>query len=69
MPPRKSKKMSKEELLETTYKTKIKYMCPVRGIVEEEVEVRRYSSIAPPEGSVIDAEELEVLAAASEETN
>jgi hypothetical protein len=62
MPLRKSKKMSKEELLETTYKTKIKYNCPVRGIVEQEVEVKRYSSIAPPEGNTIDAEELEVLA-------
>jgi hypothetical protein len=60
MPPRKNKMKSKEELLETTYKTKIKYKCPVRGWVEEEVEVKRYSTIMPPEGSMIDAENIDV---------
>ena len=56
MPPRKNKMKHKEELLETTYKTTIKYKCPVRGWVEEEVEVRRYTAVAPPEGTVFEAE-------------
>ena len=42
--------------LEATYKTKIRYKCPKRGWVEEEVEVKRYKAVAPPEGTVFEAE-------------
>lgn len=42
--------------LEATYKTKIRYKCPKRGWVEEEVEVKRYKTVAPPEGTVFEAE-------------
>lgn len=59
MPRRKNVKKP-EVLLETSYKTKIRYLCPKRGWVEEEVEVKRYKSVAPPEGTVFEAENVDV---------
>lgn len=50
-----------ENDLETTYKTTIRYKCPKRGWVVEEVEVKRYKSIAPPEGKVLDTEEVPLI--------
>jgi hypothetical protein len=47
-------------MLESTYKTKIRYECPKRGWVEEEVVVKRYKSIDPPEGTAFDPELLKI---------
>lgn len=48
-----------EEIVEYTYKTKVKYMCPHRGPVEEEIEVKRYKATPPPKGSILDVDSLE----------
>ncbi len=50
-----------ESELESTYKTKVKYHCPKRGWVEEEVEVKRYKAAKPQEGSRFDNEVVELL--------
>jgi hypothetical protein len=53
------RKDSKDTLgnnLEATYKTKIRYKCPKRGWIEEEVEVKRYKTVAPSEGTVLETE-------------
>ena len=45
---RKSKR-KEEDNLETTYKTKITYHCPKRGLVTEEVEVKKYKATEIPD--------------------
>jgi len=45
-----------ENNLEAKYKTKIRYKCPKRGWVEEEVEVKRYRAVDAPDGTVFEAE-------------
>jgi len=59
MPPRKSKVV--EDVVEYTYKTKIKYICPKRGLVEEEIEIKHYKAAVPPKGTVLDVESLESI--------
>ena len=49
-------KRNLEDNMEAVYKTKIRYKCPTRGWVEEEVEVKRFKAIDPPEGIPFDAE-------------
>jgi hypothetical protein len=45
------RKDSREDALEIVYKTKIRYKCPKRGWVEEEVDVKRFKAVTPPEGT------------------
>jgi hypothetical protein len=56
MVQRKDNKHMLGDNLEAVYKTKIKYRCPKRGWVEEEVEVKRYKAPPPPEGTVLETE-------------
>lgn len=44
-------------IVESTYKTKIKYKCPKRGWVEEEVEVKRFKAPEPPKGHSVEIAE------------
>lgn len=44
---RKKERENKE--IELTYKTKISYVCPKRGLVEEEVRVKRYKGTDSPD--------------------
>lgn len=55
MPPRKNKQ---KHIVEKVYKTIIKYHCPVRGLIEEEIEVKRYQSPEIPRESQIEIESL-----------
>lgn len=66
MGQRKDSKNTSEDNVESTYKTTIKYKCPKRGWVEEEVEVKRYKSVAPPEGTVFEADIVEIIATEDE---
>lgn len=43
-----------DENIELVYKTTIKYQCPKRGWVEEEVEVTRFKAVTPPDGTVLE---------------
>jgi hypothetical protein len=47
-------KGDKNAEVETKYTTVMKYLCPVRGWVEEEVEIKRYRSLGAPEGKVLE---------------
>ncbi len=58
MQQRKDKK--EQVLIDRIYGTKIRYKCPVRGIVEEEVEVKLYKSVEPPKSSDIELDSLAV---------
>ena len=49
--------------MESTYKTTIKYQCPKRGWVEEEVEVKRYKAVEPPKGAAFDEDASSSLVA------
>ena len=42
-------KVKEENKLETTYKTTITYNCPKRGLVTEEVEVKKYKATEIPD--------------------
>jgi hypothetical protein len=54
------KKDSYNNKIETVYKTTVKYLCPTRGWVEQEVEVKRFKATTVPEGTVVDADMTEV---------
>lgn len=51
-----------ENIVENTYKTKIKYKCPKRGWVEEEVEVKRYKAQEPTRDSQVEIEAFDIEA-------
>lgn len=53
------KKSKKTPPILRTYKTTIRYTCPTRGEVEEEVEVPVYASGAEADQEVIDIDKLE----------
>jgi succinate dehydrogenase flavin-adding protein (antitoxin of CptAB toxin-antitoxin module) len=57
-------KQKREKEIDNTYKTKIKYKCPKRGWVEEEVTITRYETGEKVEGkhsySFIEEEKEEV---------
>jgi len=59
-----AKKQKREPEIDKTYKTKIKYKCPKRGWVEEEVTITRYKTEEKEEGkhsySFIEEEKEEV---------
>ncbi len=46
---------------EGTYTTKIKFKCPKRGIVEQEVVVRKFTPQAAPETKGVDSTISELL--------
>jgi len=56
MPRKKDSGNVKQAELEISYKTKIRFKCPKRGWVEEEIEVKRYKAATQPEGTTIDTE-------------
>lgn len=53
------KKIDKKEVIRT-YKDKIQFKCPVRGMVEQEVEIKVYTPISAP-SPILSAEEIEEL--------
>lgn len=61
--------MSKDELakIEKTYKTMCTYTCPVRGIVTQEVVVKRFKAQSAPEHVSIDPEISELLSSVTDE--
>lgn len=50
------RKEGNEDKIELVYKTTVRYECPKRGWVEEEVEVKRFKAATPPDGSELDIE-------------
>jgi hypothetical protein len=50
------RKEGNEDKIELVYKTTIRYECPKRGWVEEEVEVKRFKAATPPDGAALDIE-------------
>jgi len=47
-------KKRKEDSLEDVYKTTITYRCPIRGLVTEEVEIKKYkATVAPDDPSLL----------------
>ena len=59
MSVKRSKKI--DDVIEYTYKTKIKYMCPQRGLIEQEVDVRRYRGLNPPVGISLEIESIDSI--------
>lgn len=55
--------MSKEKQaeIETTYKTMYTYTCPVRGVVTQEVMVKKFRAQSAPETKYVDSEIAELL--------
>lgn len=45
-----AKKQKREKEIDSTYTTKIKYKCPKRGWIEEEVTITRYKAEEKEEG-------------------
>jgi succinate dehydrogenase flavin-adding protein (antitoxin of CptAB toxin-antitoxin module) len=56
--------MSKKEVKfgqEGSYRTTIKFRCPVRGLVEQEVVVKKFAAQAAPESKSTDSVVAELL--------
>lgn len=46
-----TKKTTKKPKPDRTYKTTVTYTCPVRGLVTEEIEVKRFEGDEPPDNA------------------
>ena len=54
----KQRKKRKSKTVEQVYKTTVKFLCPIRGLVEQEVEVRRFVAEEPAKGKEIGEDNL-----------